>query len=153
MSKASFLCAVTGDPEPVGIFPLAHRGIHPGEQLADDDSAHPLNAMGPEEVPASPGFYVWEGERVESEVWEGESRVHWQGTFRPAVAGDFERFGFPMPGAGALNALRRVEKLAVEGARALPRAQLAARGALDEIRGEAARALACELAPTEDAPR
>jgi hypothetical protein len=163
MSKASFLCAVTSEPESIGVMPLAHRGIDPGEHLKGDGGIHPLNVMISMEIPSAPGFYVWEGQfNIDAEAnaaWKAdpsrkqpEVECWWSGSFRPAAAGDFERFGFPIPGGFALGTLRRIEALAVEGARSLPRTQLAARGALDEIRGEAARALACELAPAGRKP-
>jgi hypothetical protein len=153
----SYLCVVIRDPHP-GCMILASRGDFIGRCWATG-GMHPLDSLRMDEIPATAGFYVWNGEAWADDGagsgelgGQGDADGGWEGTFRPAAAGDFERFGFPTPNGFALGTLRRIEALAVEGARSLPRTQLAARGALDEIRGEAARALACELAPAGRKP-
>lgn len=53
----------------------------------------------------------------------------------------------------ALATLRRIEAAAVEGIQRLPRSQLACRGYLDDIRGEAARGLALAESLKDGPPR
>jgi hypothetical protein len=51
------------------------------------------------EIPASVGFHIWEGEICVEDFADrhSSSSFLWTGSWRPAVLGDFPRFGLPVP--------------------------------------------------------
>lgn len=70
------------------------------------DTGAPMEAYLPGLMPGSVGFHVWDGRcEVVREIRCCEverdgpliHRIVWSGSWRPAVLGDFPRFGLPVP--------------------------------------------------------
>jgi hypothetical protein len=91
-NQAYLMAVIEGGDSPV----LAALGVVAKNDLR---TYGPVDVPISSELPASVGFHIWEGAIAledSDDVHSGTSFL-WSGNWRPAVLGDFPRFGLPVP--------------------------------------------------------